>query len=45
MGQWNQAFTHVPIDLAVSEPCRIAAEDPLWQRVLESTGQARLFAG
>ena len=45
VGQWNQAFTHVPIDLAVSEPCRIAAEDPLWQRVLESTGQARLFAG
>jgi 6-phosphofructokinase 1 len=38
---WNHQFTHVPIELAVSERKRIDPEGPLWNSVLTSTGQPR----
>jgi 6-phosphofructokinase 1 len=36
---WNHQFTHVPIELAVSERKRIDPEGVLWTSVLASTGQ------
>ena len=38
---WNHQFTHVPIELAVSERKRIDPEGTLWSSVLASTGQPR----
>jgi len=40
VGVWNQRFTHVPIPLAVAARRRLDPGAELWQRVLESTGQA-----
>ena len=39
VGIWNGVFTHVPIELAVSQRKYLSPEDPLWLSVLESTGQ------
>ena len=39
VGRWNGKFTHVPIDLAVSQRKYLSPEDPLWLSVLEATGQ------
>ena len=41
VGVWNQRFTHVPIPVAVAARRRLAPRGELWQRVLESTWQAR----
>jgi 6-phosphofructokinase 1 len=39
VGFWNQNFTHVPIPLAVGSRKEIHPDGPIWQRVLEATGQ------
>ncbi|RKX96043.1 MAG: ATP-dependent 6-phosphofructokinase [Spirochaetes bacterium] len=39
VGIWNGVFTHVPIELAVSQRKYLSPEDPLWLSVLEATGQ------
>jgi 6-phosphofructokinase 1 len=39
VGFWKNEFTHVPIDLAVSERRRIDPDSRLWSSVLASTGQ------
>jgi 6-phosphofructokinase 1 len=36
---WNQQFTHVPIELAVSARKKIDPQGWLWSSVLETTGQ------
>ncbi len=41
VGVWNQHFTHIPIPVAVASRRRIDTHGELWQRVLESTGQAQ----
>jgi 6-phosphofructokinase 1 len=41
IGVWNQRFTHVPIPIAVANRRQLDPRGELWQRVLESTGQAR----
>ncbi len=42
VGYWNQNFTLVPIDLAVSTRKRIEPEGHLWQSVLQATGQPQM---
>jgi 6-phosphofructokinase 1 len=39
VGFWNHQFTHVPIELAVSERKKIDPKGALWSSVLASTGQ------
>jgi 6-phosphofructokinase 1 len=39
VGFWNRHFTHVPVSLAVAHRKCIDPAGPLWQRVLEATGQ------
>lgn len=39
VSNWNQQFTHVPIDLAVSERKKIDPRGWLWSSVLATTGQ------
>ena len=41
VGVWNQRFTHLPIGAAVAARRQLDPRSELWQRVLESTGQAR----
>jgi 6-phosphofructokinase 1 len=41
VGVWNQRFTHVPMPVAVAARRQLDPRGELWQRVLESTGQAR----
>ena len=41
VGYWRQAFTHLPIPLAVSKRKCIDPEGRLWNEVLASTGQPR----
>jgi 6-phosphofructokinase 1 len=41
VGVWNQRFTHIPIPVAVASRRQLDPRGELWQRVLESTGQAR----
>jgi 6-phosphofructokinase 1 len=40
VGVWNQRFAHVPIPVAVAARRQLHPHGELWQRVLESTGQA-----
>jgi 6-phosphofructokinase 1 len=40
VGYWNQYFTLVPIEAAVSRRKRIEPEGRLWQSVLQTTGQS-----
>lgn len=40
IGRGNGRYTHVPISLAVATPRCISVDAPLWQRVLDTTGQA-----
>ena len=42
VGVWNHRFTHVPIPVAVASRRQLDPHGELWQRVLESTGQAPL---
>ena len=39
IGYWNNQFTHVPIQLAVSQRKKIEPKGRLWNSVLASTGQ------
>ncbi|MEO0479515.1 MAG: ATP-dependent 6-phosphofructokinase [Planctomycetota bacterium] len=39
IGHINQHFVHVPLPEAIRVPRRIRTTDPIWQRVLEATGQ------
>ena len=39
IGLWHNAFTHVPIPLAVAKRKKIDPERGLWMSVLEATGQ------
>jgi len=41
VGQWNHAFTHVPIAMATMKRNMIDPDGPLWLNVLESTGMPR----
>lgn len=41
VGYWNNQFTHVPIDAAVSSTKRIDPQGNFWQSVVECTGQPR----
>lgn len=43
IGWWHQRFTHVPIPMAVAGRRQIEPDSPVWQRVLETTGQAELL--
>src|SRR5262249_2463983 len=40
IGVWNQRFIHVPIPVAGAARRQLDPRSELWQRVLESTGQA-----
>jgi 6-phosphofructokinase 1 len=39
VGSWNEQFTHVPMQLAISKRKQLSLEDPLWLSVLQETGQ------
>ncbi len=39
VGSWNDFFTHVPLELAISKRNTLSPEDPLWLNVLFATGQ------
>lgn len=41
VGYWNSAFTHVPIEMAVSKRKVVDPEGPLWLAVQVSNGQTR----
>jgi len=41
VGFWKHEFTHVPIELAVSERKRVDPAGRLWGHVLAATGQPR----
>lgn len=43
IGRGNGRYTHVPIPLAVATPRCIPADAPVWQRVLDTTGQTELL--
>jgi 6-phosphofructokinase 1 len=43
VGSWADAFTHVPIPLAIMERQKIDIDGPLWHAVLSSTRQNDLF--
>jgi 6-phosphofructokinase 1 len=45
VGYWNQAFTHVPIPVAVAGRKGIDPRGMLWFRVLETTGQPSSLGG
>lgn len=45
VGSWHGQFTHVPIALATGERRQIDPKGPLWQSVLESTGQHMCLRG
>jgi 6-phosphofructokinase 1 len=39
VGLWNGHFVHVPMEQAVSGRKKIDPAEPLWQSVLDNTGQ------
>ncbi len=39
IGKWNEQFTHLPIELAVSRRKQIDVNSSFWHSVLEATGQ------
>ncbi len=39
IGQWNNIYTHVPIELAISKRKLIDPNSRFWSNVLEATGQ------
>lgn len=41
VGRWHRSFTHVPLQLALSEKKRIDPDKELWLAVTETTGQPR----
>ena len=44
IGFWNNAFTHIPIAMAVAEKKQIDPEGMLWTSVLAATNQPRTWA-
>jgi 6-phosphofructokinase 1 len=40
IGSWNNIFTHVPIELAVSKRKKIDPDSHFWYNVLQATGQS-----
>ncbi|MDY6833523.1 MAG: ATP-dependent 6-phosphofructokinase [Chloroflexota bacterium] len=44
VGFWNAHFVHIPIEKAVEGRKKIDILGPLWQSVLENTGQDRLLS-
>ena len=44
VGLWNAHFVHVPIERAIEERKQIDLLGPLWQSVLENTGQEQLLS-
>jgi 6-phosphofructokinase 1 len=45
VASWHGQFTHVPIALATAQGRQVHAKGPLWQSVLESTGQHMCLLG
>lgn len=43
VGNWRDAYTHVPIDAAVAQRRKISLDGWLWNAVLASTGQPALL--
>ena len=39
IGQWNNMFIHVPIDVAISKRKQIDPASPFWRSAMEATGQ------
>jgi 6-phosphofructokinase 1 len=39
VGQWNNIFTHLPIELAISRRKKLNASSGFWYSVLQATGQ------
>jgi 6-phosphofructokinase 1 len=39
IGYWNQRYTHVPIEMAISDRRHLDPDGDEWQRVLQTTGQ------
>jgi 6-phosphofructokinase 1 len=39
VGQWNNIFTHLPIELAISKRKKLSSESAFWYSVLQATGQ------
>lgn len=39
IGQWNNIYTHVPIELAISKRKMINPNSPFWRNIIEATGQ------
>lgn len=45
VGSWHGQFAHIPLGLATQRRRQIDAAGPLWQSVLEATGQHRCLLG
>jgi 6-phosphofructokinase len=45
VASWHGLFTHVPIALATAQGRQVDPKGPLWQSVLESTGQHMCLLG
>jgi len=45
VGLWNDKFTHVPIEAAVSKSKVVDTDGPLWLAAMESTGQETKMIG
>lgn len=43
VGQWNNIYVHIPIEMAISKRKRINPESRFWQSVLEATGQPPFY--
>ena len=39
IGQWNNNYTHVPIELAISRQKAINPKSRFWSSVIDATGQ------
>jgi 6-phosphofructokinase 1 len=39
IGQWNNIYIHIPIEMAISKRKKINPESSFWRSVLEATGQ------
>jgi 6-phosphofructokinase 1 len=39
IGQWNNIYTHVPIEVAVSKRKKVNPDSSFWHSVMEATGQ------
>ena len=43
IGSWNSSFLHVPISMAVSHKRKVNTEGELWEAVIATTGQPRVW--